>query len=72
MLTAGIRVTGALAERVGSATLVAFTMTVCGEAIAEGASYRPAETKRPTPSGIKDHVTAVFDSPVAVALNWSC
>ena len=37
MLTGGVRVTVALADLVGSATLVAFTVTVCGVVIVAGA-----------------------------------
>ena len=49
----------ALADLVGSATLVTVTVTVWPVVIAEGAVYRPVPVMAPT-LGLIDHVTAVF------------
>ncbi len=59
----------ALADLVGSPTLVAVTVTVWAEAIAEGAVYRPVLVMAPR-LGLIDHVTAVFpEPPVTLAVN---
>src|SRR5205823_324212 len=59
------------ADFVASATLVAFTKTVCPLAV-EGAVYRPAAETEPT-AGVTDQVTAVFDAFATVAVNcWVC
>ena len=61
--------TDALADLVGSATLVAVTVTVWAEAIAAGAVYRPVLVMAPT-LGLIDHVTAVFpEPPMTLAVN---
>jgi hypothetical protein len=65
-LTGGFRVTVAVADLVGSATLVAFTVTVWELTIEAGAVYRPAALMLPT-AGLSDHVTAVLLVPVTVA-----
>jgi hypothetical protein len=65
-VTGGVSVTVAVADFVGSATLVAFTVTVCALLIEAGAVYRPA-TLRPPTAGLSDHVTAVFPVLVTVA-----
>jgi hypothetical protein len=65
----GIKVTVALADLVGSATLVAVTVTFCWIEIDEGAVYSPADDKVPK-IGFMDQVTAVFGVPVTVAVNW--
>ena len=57
----------AVADFVGSATLVAVMVTVCEELIEAGAVYRPL-TSVPT-AGFIDQVTAVFVLPVTVAVN---
>ena len=51
----------------GSATLVAVTVTVCEALIEAGAVYRPPE-REPT-RGLKDQATAVFVAPLTVAVN---
>ena len=53
-------------DLVGSATLVAFTVTVWELVIEAGAVYRPAALMLPT-SGLIDHVTAVLPVLVTVA-----
>lgn len=58
--------TAALADFVGSATLVAVIVTVCPE-LTLGAVYKPFN-RLPT-AGFIDHVTAVFVLPVTVAVN---
>ena len=57
----------ALLDFVGSATLVALTVTVCVELMAEGAVYNPFEIL-PT-LGLSDQVTLVSVAPVTVAVN---
>jgi hypothetical protein len=57
----------ALADLVGSATLVAVTVTDCPELITEGAVYNPFD-KVPI-DGVMDQVTEVFAFPVTVAVN---
>ena len=56
----------AVADFVGSATLVAVTVTVWELAIEAGAVYRPAAVMLPT-SGLSDQVTAVLPVLVTVA-----
>jgi hypothetical protein len=51
---------------VGSAALVAVTVTVLELAIEAGAVYRPDALMLPT-AGLIDHVTAVLLVPVTVA-----
>lgn len=51
----------------GSTTLVAVMVTVCGELITEGAVYNPPD-RLPT-TGFMDQVTAVFDVPLTVEVN---
>ena len=69
-------VTVAVADLVGSATLVAVTVTVAGDGIVPGAVYKPVELMvphaapvQPAPETLK--VTAVFVVPVTVAVNCS-
>jgi hypothetical protein len=57
----------ALADLVGSATLVAVTVTDCAELITEGAVYNPFD-RLPT-DGVIDQLTKVFTLPVTVAVN---
>src|ERR1019366_1849272 len=66
IVTGGLSVTVALADFVGSATLVALTVTAWGLAIEAGAVYRPAAVILPT-SGLSDQVTAVLPVLVTVA-----
>jgi hypothetical protein len=56
----------AVADLVGSATLVAVTVTVWELAIEAGAVYTPAAVMLPT-TGLIDHVTAVLLVLVTVA-----
>ena len=56
----------AVADFVGSATLVAVTVTVWVLAIEAGAVYRPAIVMLPT-SGLSDQVTAILLVFVTVA-----
>ena len=56
------------ADLVGSATLVAVTVTVCDVRILDGAVYRPAEEIVPT-DGLIDQVTEVLLAPKTVAVN---
>ena len=63
-----------MADLVGSATLVAVTVTVWEAAIEAGAVYRPATVMLPT-RGLSDHVTAVLPVLVTVAEKvwaWDC
>ena len=62
------RVTVAEAGCVGSAWLVAMTLTVCPLSVA-GAVYRPVAPIEPKPTGLSDHVTAVLVAFVTVAVN---
>ena len=64
--TRGVSVTVAVADLVGSATLVAFTVTVWELVIEAGAVYRPAAVMLPT-TGLSDQVTAVLPVLVTVA-----
>lgn len=72
--SAAATVTLAEADLVGSATLVAFTVTVAGEGTLDGDVYNPlaeiiphAPPVQPTP--LTDHVTAAFEVPVTFAEN---
>ena len=58
----------AVADLVGSAMLVAFTVTVCELVIEAGAVYRPAAVMLPT-TGLSDQVTALLTAPATVAEN---
>src|SRR3954453_5292908 len=51
-----------------SATLVAFTVTVCALATAAGAVYNPVAEIVPT-AGVTDHATAVLAVFITVAVN---
>ena len=57
----------AVAALVGSATLVAVTVTLWLVLIVEGAVYRPLD--REPIGGLSDQITAVFSDPVTVAVN---
>ena len=65
-VTVGFRATVAVADFVGSAALVAFTVTVWELVIEAGAVYRPAAVMLPT-SGLSVQVTAVLLVLVTVA-----
>jgi hypothetical protein len=72
--TAATTVKLAEADFVGSATLVAITLTVEGEDKLDGGAYIPpleiipqAEPAHPVP--LSDHVTEVFEVPVTTAVN---
>ena len=70
--TGGATVTLDTAETVGSARLVAITLTVCFEASVAGAVYTPVEEMEPT-DGLVDQRTELFEEPVTVAANdWFC
>ncbi len=64
----GIRVTVADPDLVGSAALVAVTVTVCCALMEEGAVYKPPVEMLPVP-GVTDQVTAWLLEPVTVAVN---
>ena len=69
-------VTEAVPARVGSAALVAFTVTAFGEGGTAGAVYMPVAPIVPTeesPPGIPftAHVTEVLEVPLTVAVNCS-
>jgi hypothetical protein len=64
----GIRFTIALADLVGSATLVPVIVTVSALGIRVGAVYRPAAEMVPV-LGVSDHVTRVCGLPVTAAVN---
>jgi hypothetical protein len=66
-VTREVTVTLAEADLVGSATLVAVTVTVWEPEIVAGAVYRPAEEIVPT-DGLIDQVTAVLTVLVTVAV----
>jgi hypothetical protein len=63
-----VSVTVAVPVLVGSAWLVAVTVTICCIVINDGAVYKPLELMEPT-FGLIDQVTAVFAFPVTVAVN---
>jgi hypothetical protein len=70
--TGGTTVTLAVAILLGSAALVAVTLTVCGVASAAGAEYKPPLEIVPT-AGLTDHETPALAVPVTVAMNcWVC
>jgi hypothetical protein len=60
--TTGFRKTEDVADFVGSATLVAITVTLCAALIDGGAVYSPPTTV-PTPGGFSDQLTLVFVAP---------
>jgi len=62
------RLTAAVADLLVSATLVAFTVTVCGVVTVTGAMYSPVLDIVPT-LGLTDHVTSVFAEFATVAEN---
>jgi hypothetical protein len=64
--TGGFSATVAVADLVGLATLMAFTVTVRELVIVAGAVYRPAAVMLPT-TGFSDQVTAVLLVLVTVA-----
>ena len=66
--TGGMSVTVAEAEAFGLAWLVAFTVTVCWDAMVAGAVYKPEELMVPV-DGLIDQVTAVLPVFVTVAEN---
>ena len=71
-VTGGASVTVAVANFVGSATLVTFTVTVWELVIEGGAVYRPAAVMLPV-SGLSDQVTAVLPVLVTEAEKlWVC
>ena len=67
-VTGGMRLMVAVPLLVGSAALVAVTVTVCADAMEAGAVYRPAKEIEPTP-GLIDQVTAPLDVLPTVAVN---
>lgn len=64
----GESVTVAVADFVASATLAAFTVTVCWAATLAGAVYNPVLEIAPV-FGFTDHVTALLEVFVTVAEN---
>ena len=64
----GLMITEAPADFVGSATLVASTVTVCCVATDAGAVYSPASEIEPIGEE-SDHVTGLLLLPVMVAVN---
>src|SRR5579862_2935113 len=66
--TGGLTTTVAVAYFVVSAVLVARTVIVCWAVTDEGAVYRPVDEIDPTDEE-SDHVTAVLDVPLTVAVN---
>jgi hypothetical protein len=64
----GLRVIVLVSYLLGSAILVAFTVTVVWEAIVAGAVYRPLAERVPV-LGDKLQVTPVFEVPVTVDMN---
>src|SRR5579872_1346529 len=70
--TGGLSVTVAVADLLGSATLVAVMVTVCTLEIGAGAVYRPVKEIDPI-VGLMLHVTEVLLLFVTVAVNcWIC
>jgi hypothetical protein len=72
--TAATIATLAEADLVGSATLIAVTVTAAGEGTLDGGIYRPlleivphAAPVQPAPFSV--HATAVFEDPVTVPTN---
>ena len=70
MLTAtgGFSVTVAVVDFVGSATLVAVTVTACTAVVFAGAVYRPVAEMVPS-AGLTDHVTFVLLFHATFAMN---
>jgi hypothetical protein len=73
-VTGGVTVTFAVADWVGSCTLVAVTVTDRGLETEAGPTYRPVFDTVPTVelppvAPFTDHVTAVFVVPVTAAVN---
>ena len=66
--SAGSSATMAVADRVGSATLVAVTETACGVVIVAGAMYKPELEMLPT-AGSTDQTTSLLLVPVMVTVN---
>jgi hypothetical protein len=64
----GFTVIFAVAKLSGSATLVAVTVTVCGEANEDGAVYSPVGEMLPT-AGLIDQTTDGFVAPLSVVAN---
>jgi hypothetical protein len=64
-----LNVTVAVPVLVGSATLVAVTVTFWLLVTVEGAVYRPVESMVPSPAGLRDQVTAVLVELATVAVN---
>jgi hypothetical protein len=56
----GLRLTCAETVLLGSAPLVAITLTMVAEGTALGAVYSPEGLTEPTPAGLVDHTTVVF------------
>src|ERR1035437_5390574 len=65
IVTGGVSVTVALADLVGSAALVAFTVTACVVAMVAGAAYRPAAEIVPI-GELSDQVTLMLALPSTV------
>jgi hypothetical protein len=65
----GTSVTTPDADLVGSAWLVAVTVTVCWAAMIAGAAYSPPVLTVPTPAGFIDQITAVSNVLPTTALN---
>ena len=65
----GINETVAEADFVGSAWLVAVTVTVCCDVMLAGAVYKPVALTLPTPLGLIDQVTVELVVLVTVAVN---
>ena len=71
--TGGLKVTMAVADFVGSAKLVAVTVTVCEVLIDPGAVYSPAVLMAPVfVNGLILQLTAVLLVPVTVLVNCCC
>ena len=68
MVTGAVNETTALALLLGSAELVAVTVTLCALLIFLGALYRPPVEIVPT-AGLSDQDTPVLAEPVTVAAN---
>jgi hypothetical protein len=67
-VTGAVIVMLATASLLGSAALVAVTVTVCGLPSAAGAEYNPPLEIHPT-GGFSDHFTIVFAVPPTAAVN---
>ena len=64
----GFKVTIAVADREGSATLVAVTVIACVLLMVAGAMYKPVLEMLPT-AGSTDQVTSLLLVPVMVTVN---